>query len=169
MDLDPLDKDLIGHVDEEVHIDASRELVWRAIIDPIERANWWPGLELDPRAGGRFAERWTDPDGSPRVTDGVVVQVERAELLRLNWADERWRASTEVTIRLMDHETGTSARVRHVGWYALPDGERLKDEHAAGWFTHLLDLRDYVEARTTTVVITEDEPAAPDEPGDAEG
>lgn len=132
-------------VDEHITISAPPNAVWPALIDAEARKKWWSYLELDPVIGGRFAERWTGPDGVDVVTSGAITELAPERLLRLTWSDADWPASTYVEITLEAVDAGTLVRVRHTGWDRLPDGARLADEHRSGWRTHLDNLRHHVE------------------------
>lgn len=132
-------------VDEALVIGASPSTVWQALVDTDRRRRWWSYVELDPVVGGRFVERWRGAGGEHMLTSGSVVELLSDRLLRLTWSDENWPAETEVEITLADADPGTVVRIRHLGWRRLPDGERLAEEHRAGWRMHLSNLRDHVE------------------------
>jgi uncharacterized protein YndB with AHSA1/START domain len=132
-------------VDESVQVAAPAEAVWRALVAPEERADWWPGLDLDPVVGGRFEEHWRDAAGTRRLTTGTVTALVAPRLLAFTWADPDWPGPTRGEWRLSQTGSGTSVRVRHVGWELLPDGGRLAREHRQGWRLHLDDLRAHLE------------------------
>lgn len=134
-------------VEERIAIAASTEHVWQALVDSVTRAGWWSYLELDPRLGGRFEERWEDADGNLVRTQGQVLEVVEGRLLRLNWADDSWDQSTEVEVRVEDADHGAWVRVRHTGWDSLPDGTTLAAQHRDGWMMHLENLRSHLEDR----------------------
>lgn len=132
-------------VDERIAIAVSAERVWHALISGTTRAGWWSYLELDPRPGGRFEECWKDPDGNLVRTQGQVLEIVDGRLLRLSWADESWRQTTEVEIRVEVADHGAWVRVRHTGWDSLPDGTTLAAQHRDGWMMHLENLRRHLE------------------------
>ena len=132
-------------VHEEVVLAAKERAVWQALVDHRRRRQWWSYLELDPVVDGGFVERWVGPDGEEVLTKGSVLELVPGRRLRLSWADENWPAETEVEIRLCPSDGGTTVVVRHRGWDRLPDGERLAEEHRAGWRRHLANLRAHVE------------------------
>lgn len=132
-------------VDESIAIAAPTHQVWHAIVDAAARAAWWGYLDLDPRLGGRFEERWTDADGRLTRTHGQVIDLVEGRLLRLSWVDENWGQTTEVEVRVYDADDATSVRVRHIGWERLPDGAALAAEHGSGWKMHLENLRGHLE------------------------
>jgi uncharacterized protein YndB with AHSA1/START domain len=130
-------------------IAAPSSVVWRALVDADQRQRWWSYLDLDPVVGGRFTERWTGTDGKEMVTTGSVLEASDGRLLRLTWSDADWPAQTEVEISVTPAPGGTFVRVRHSGFERLPDGQRLARDHAAGWQTHLSNLRSVAEERAT--------------------
>ena len=132
-------------VGAEVVVGVPAGEVWRALVDGERRRQWWSYLEMVVVAGGRFTERWVDDDGSEVLTSGTVTHVVPNRELRMTWADEAWPAETTLDIVLTPVPGGTQVRVRHEGWRRLPDGERLRQEHAAGWRLHLADLRSFLE------------------------
>ncbi len=134
-----------GDVDEQVFIHAPLSSVWQAIVDAEHRRRWWSYLQLDPVVGRRFIERWTDSDGEEVLTTGSVLELSSERLLRMSWSDESWPTQTEVVFTLTPSDGGSVVRVRHWGWGALPEGQRLAEEHRVGWRMHLSDLRDHVE------------------------
>ena len=128
-------------MEEHAFVQAPAERVWHAVATAEGRAAWWPDLDLDAGPGGSFEERWTDAAGTEVLTSGEVLEVDPRRLLRLNWKDARWPATTEVELRFHAHEGGTLVTVRHRGWQDLPDGYALLARHRAGWRAHLRDLR----------------------------
>ncbi len=58
-------------VEASTTIAAEPAEVWSALTDPARRERWWPGVDLDRRAGGQLTEVWTDHDGSSKTTYGT--------------------------------------------------------------------------------------------------
>lgn len=129
---------------EELLVDAPPAEVWQALVDRGRRRRWWSYLELEAVVGAELVERWTAPDGQEVLTTGSVVDVRPGRLLRLTWSDESWPAETEVEISLTPAGGGTLVRVRHDGWERLPGGDRLAEEHRAGWRMHLSNLQRHL-------------------------
>lgn len=100
-------------------------------------------MRLTARLGAAFEETW---DGG--VTRGRVEEVVEDSLLRLSWADDDWRATTEVVIALADVELGTTIVVIHTGWSALDGSAELIPAHQAGWRHHLDALRSLIDGDT---------------------
>jgi uncharacterized protein YndB with AHSA1/START domain len=147
------DAQRVAVVEEEL-IAAPSSAVWRALVDGAHRRRWWSYLELDPVVGGRFTERWAGADGEEMVTTGSVLEVTEGRLLRLTWSDADWPAETEVVISVTSVAAGTLVRVQHAGFERLPDGQRLAQEHAAGWQVHLSNLRSITERGSESADVT---------------
>lgn len=134
---------------QEVVIDALRDEVWAALTEGID--HWWihrvapveeSKMELDPRPGGRFIERWGDDDGA---LWGTVVFSQDPEVLRI------------------EGSLGAGTAIHGMVEFALePDGEstRLVTTHVAfgdrgptayapmvedGWTRLWSPLKAYVE------------------------
>lgn len=138
-----------GEVDESILVAAPPERVWAAVADPAELAAWWSYLRLDCTPGGRVEERWTDGQGRPVTTSGVVVDAVPGERLRCSWADEGWPAATEVEVTFTaTGGGGTRVRVRHTGLDRLPDAAAVIDAHRSGWRLQLEHLRSYLADAT---------------------
>lgn len=134
-------------VHESMEIAAPAPEIWAALITHEVRTRWWGYLELEPTVGGRVAETWSGPDGTTTRTHGEVIALVHTETLRLRWADEAWDDSTEVEFQLRPGDHGTVVHIQEHGLDRFPDGDRIADEHRAGWRTHLSNLRRCVEAR----------------------
>jgi len=81
-------------VDEPIRrhviVDAAPEVVWDALTDPGELAEWFGAeAEIDLRAGGAVRFRW--PDGTERR--GVVIDVDPPHRLTFRWRELRTEAS----------------------------------------------------------------------------
>ena len=83
-----LDRDIDGTDEQEasvsrtVTLDADREAVWEALVDPMQRAAWLaPIADLDVHEGGRG--HFVDDDGIER--DAVVEHVDEGHHLVFAW------------------------------------------------------------------------------------
>ncbi|WP_214316664.1 SRPBCC family protein [Nonomuraea sediminis] len=132
-------------VDESVVIAVPVGVVWRALADPGERAEWWDYIDLDLVPGGKLEERWSDEHGEPMVTLGQVMEVDEVRLIRFTWADEGQPVPTEVHISLHPQGGVTLVRIRESGRDLMPDGNALASDHRAGWRVHLTNLRRHLE------------------------
>jgi uncharacterized protein YndB with AHSA1/START domain len=114
-----------------------------------ELGAWWPlethtiaadegldvravGARIEPGAGGRIIEAWSD---GQEVTWGSVLAWEPPRRLLLSWNPNRTRTvSTEVEVTFRASPLGTLVRLEHRGWERL--GERAIEARAgyeAGW------------------------------------
>jgi hypothetical protein len=70
-------------------------------------------------------------------------------LIELEWADEDWDFTTQVSITLAEEGAETRILIRHDGWEAAgPDAGRLRDAHQDGWQRHLHRWRLYLRSTT---------------------
>lgn len=134
---------------ESTAIEAPAGAVWDALTQASQRVQWWSYLDLMAEPGGRFEARWTAADGSERLTAGRILALETPRLLRMTWADDDWPAETIVEIRVETESAVARVTVVHSGWEALPGGNARAEQHAAGWRTHLANLRLFVEGGAT--------------------
>src|SRR5262245_29324827 len=125
-------------VEREIEIAASRETVWRHLVDPERALRWWGhSISFDPRPGG--ALRIEVVPGS--VASGEFLEVEPPRRLVYTWGWEQGGAgpsvvppgSSTVEIELVASGAGTTLRLRHSG---LP-GPEVAEPHAEGWDHYL--------------------------------
>ena len=77
-------------ISRDVIVDAAPEVVWDALTDPVELAEWFGAeAEIDLRAGGAVRFRW--PDGTERR--GIVIEVDPPYRLTFRWRELRTEAS----------------------------------------------------------------------------
>jgi uncharacterized protein YndB with AHSA1/START domain len=119
----------------EVHIKASPEVIFEYLTDPAKYAEWGgTDAVLEPRPGGTFRVLM----GGTHQSAGEYLEVEpdRRVLFSFGW-DEPGHpipsGSTQVEIRLLPDEDGTTVRLTHSG---LPAD--AVDDHTGGW-DHYLD------------------------------
>ena len=73
--------------------------------------------------GGRFFERFVDGD---ELQVGTVMSCSPPDRIVFTWRSPQWRGDTEVDVRFMADNTGTSVLVEHRGWERLgPDGAAI--------------------------------------------
>lgn len=113
-----------------ITIDAPRERVFRALIEP-EALNRWlaKSATVEPRVGGRFDLGWKEDagvgHGGPAMEIREFVPNER---LAIAWPD--WRGDASVPVQT-------------VTWLLEPDGERTKVTLVHAGFIRTVDLSDY--------------------------
>ncbi|RKS77933.1 uncharacterized protein YndB with AHSA1/START domain [Motilibacter peucedani] len=146
----------LGSIERRVHVDASPDVVFEVVSDPVHVQQWWPdeahydstpgspgdivfgkagervvvGFEvvevLPPR---RFSFRWTQPAGEPAAIGNSFLVTFELE------------PAGDGTLL---HMTETGFRER--GWEAAVLEETYRD-HEHGWDHHLARLAPYVAAR----------------------
>jgi uncharacterized protein YndB with AHSA1/START domain len=119
-----------GHVEVEVWIDASPEVVFPFLTDP-DRLLRWIGIaaQIEPNPGGIFRVGMNGKD----VARGTYLEVDPPRRVVFTWG---WEGdghgvppgSTTVTIDLTSENGGTKLRLRHTGLR----GEN-RNRHAKGW------------------------------------
>lgn len=137
-------------------IDAPRETVFNAWIDPAQLARWLgPGAiaaeieRLEPRPGGAYRIRMRRPDGATNVVGGVYREIIPAERLVFTWIWEAAGAAFNggreslVTVTFATRDGKTEMTLRH---------ERLvnpesRDSHRHGWTGTFDKLAELLTAR----------------------
>ncbi len=118
---------------------------WALLTEKPHTANWWGDhVDLQPRSGGGFLEKWSD--GTREViTSGEVTRCDPPFALEMTWADDDWPADTRVTFHLSEHGDGTRLVLDHSGWsvHSPSRREKLICGHAHGWSQHLARLAEY--------------------------
>lgn len=151
------------HVEREILIEASPEVVWRVITEPEQIRRWFSDdAELDggATAGATGALTWKPGGrGAEKDSDLVVpIQVVEAEPFRrfvFRWnhpegvqPDESNSALVEFT--LTEESGGTRLRVLESGIGAVTRGpedeERYRESHETGWGKHFGELLEYIAA-----------------------
>jgi uncharacterized protein YndB with AHSA1/START domain len=117
------------HVDREVTIRATPEMVFRFFTDSEYWARWWgPGSVIDARPGGRLRIRYP---GSVEAT-GEVLALEAPERIVFTYGYASGQpiapGASRVTIRLDPTSDGTRVRLSH----EVADAA-VRDEHVQGW------------------------------------
>ena len=123
----------------EVRIAATRQRVWRALVE--ETSSWWHrdfyagrdpvGFHFEPRLGGRMWEDWGDGQGLVWAT---VIGVRREELLQLSGlldASFGGPAGLISTWKLTPDGTETVVRFEETTWGAASEATRKSLD--VGW------------------------------------
>jgi uncharacterized protein YndB with AHSA1/START domain len=106
------------HVEREIKLPNSPEVVWQAVIDPARLGEWLGGeLEVTVRAGARGSFR--SPEGTSRRV--LVFAVDEGHELSFRWWPETDAgAASTVTITVDDGGNGESiVRVRETRAQAM--------------------------------------------------
>ena len=137
-------------------LDAPRELVFAAWVDPAQAAQWWGpkgfttvSAEMDVRVGGAWRRRMRSPEGSEHISRGVYREIVKPERLVFTFSWEQGGAAghgpeTVVTLTFADLGDGrTELTLRQEG-FATVEG---RDDHNLGWSGALERLTDYLQAQ----------------------
>ncbi|UOE45060.1 SRPBCC family protein [Agromyces larvae] len=142
-------------IERELHIDATPEIVFDVVSDPVHVREWWPDeAEYPPVPGERGRIGFRNPDGSLLWVQFSVVEAERPRRFSFRWTyDEgesaRLGNSLLVVFELEPDATGTRLRMtetgfRERGWTEAKVIEEYRS-HVAGWDFFLGRLPAYAE------------------------
>ena len=138
-------------ISESVTIKAKRPQVFKALTEAAELARWFPTrVQSDPKAGGKFKFEWdfnaAEQNGSQTGTYTDIVPNSK---IAYAWeAGHDPVVPTMVTFELADADGGTTVHLRHAGFGAGPEGDKLREMHAGPWSFYLANLKGYLEAGT---------------------
>ena len=123
--------------DEGIQFDrtlpATPDIVWRAITDPAEIAEWMDRTDIEPRVGGALTVHF---EGSP-VT-GTILVWEPPHELEYSWIIDG-EIESVVRFELEPVADGTRLRLWH---RALPPEQELG--YAPGWHAYLDRLSAHI-------------------------
>lgn len=130
-------------------IDAPRERVFRALLDPKILDRWLGGAStVDPRIGGRLSYGWRykvdgrDVDGGPtRILD--LVENERLVTDWPDWRGDPAGTTTTVTWLLADEGAQTRLTLIHDGFARAAD----MSDYPMGWLGFLDALKGILEEK----------------------
>lgn len=141
-------------------LDAPRELVWRAWVDPKQMAQWWgpkmftnPVCEIDARPGGAILIVMRAPDGVEYPMRGVfreIVEPERIVFTAVAQdkdGNALLEAHTVVSFADQGGKTKLTVRQRAVG--LAPVAPQMLAGMEAGWTQSLERLADLVSTDQT--------------------
>jgi uncharacterized protein YndB with AHSA1/START domain len=134
-------------------LDAPRDLVFAAWVDPEQAAQWWGpkgcitlACEMDVRIGGEWRRSMRSPDGTEHHARGVYREIASPERLVFTFWWERGGAAghgpeTLVTVTLVELSPNrTELTLRQEG-FATTSG---RDEHEIGWSSCLERFAEYL-------------------------
>jgi len=130
-------------------IDASPEIVFKAIIDPNEFTNWFPDqVILEPKVGGKVKFSFYKIDTEYRQIDyfpeGTVIEFIPNERISYTYREPKIAnfPNTIVTWELEKIEDDkTRVKLSHTGFKA---GEIIR-KHDEGWSHFLVELTKYCQ------------------------
>ncbi|APU16691.1 MULTISPECIES: SRPBCC family protein [Actinoalloteichus] len=136
-------------------LDAPRELVWQAWVDPAHLTHWFhpnglhtpqESISFDAREGERYRYTMVDSDsGEAHTVGGVFLEVVPFERLVFTWAqpDDLPEASpvATVTFAAQDQRTEMTFHLRGIA------GHRGDGDVHDGWDEALTNLAEHVTAQ----------------------
>jgi uncharacterized protein YndB with AHSA1/START domain len=140
-------------VEVTITIDAARERVFDAWLDPVRLARFLCAgdthvaqIDVDARVGGAFRVVMASERGESEHR-GEYLEIDRPRLLRFTWISAATSGrETDVTLTFETVGEGTRVTLVHVG---LPS-ETAAKQHEGGWQSILQKCRD-VFAETPTI------------------
>lgn len=137
-------------IKKTILIDASPEVVFRAIIDPNEFTNWFPGQAiLEPKVGGKVKFSFNKTDSEYRQMDyfpeGTVVEFMPNKRISYTYREPNISnfPNTVVTWELEKIENDkTRLKLSHTGFKA----DEIAKKHDEGWSHFLNELTKHCQA-----------------------
>jgi uncharacterized protein YndB with AHSA1/START domain len=137
-----------------IEIDASPEVVFKAISDPAELTIWFPDAAiLEPRTGGKFKfSFYKDSDRRPKkmdqdsFTEGKVLEFVPNKKLAYTWQHKKVPdfPETVVTWELEQvSKNKTRVTLTHSGFTGKEAIQKSAKEHNQGWSYFLGELASY--------------------------
>jgi len=115
-----------GAVVYEVRYPHSPQRVWRALVEPLEQADWlMPSVGFAAILGNKFTMA-CDPVGE---IAGEVLEVDPPRLLTMSWTAPF--GTTIVSVTLAPAADGTALTLVHSGW--APAASAARDQFESGW------------------------------------
>ncbi len=131
----------------EVEINAPAERIWRALVDPDERMQWWgkgqartTRVESDLRPGGTWVQE-VDAYGTPHTISGVYREVEPPFVLSFTWNPTWGGAESLVRFDIIPNGATSTVRLTHSD---LATEEERKN-YRNGWGFNLKLLKEHTE------------------------
>jgi uncharacterized protein YndB with AHSA1/START domain len=141
----------------EIHIDASPERVFKALIDPKQVLQWWTSpdcpiedFSIAPRTGGRWRydtrQTKNNVNGVSKFhCEGEVLEYDPPRVLAYTWIanwHERPAQRTAVRWELAASKGGTLLRVTHSGLADLPISRK---DYSGGWPGVVEQIKKFIE------------------------
>jgi uncharacterized protein YndB with AHSA1/START domain len=136
-----------GTINVVADIAAPPDVVFRALTDPKQLAQWWgaPGMyeterwEVDLRPGGKWVshikgkegDAMGPRDGAEQLVRGEYITVDPPRLLEYTWSPS-WDGFAVTTVRCEIEPTPTGSRLTlvHSGFAGRPE---MVTAHSEGW------------------------------------
>jgi uncharacterized protein YndB with AHSA1/START domain len=138
---------------QEIVIQAPAERVFAAIVDPLQRVEWWgvagrfqtTSMESDLRPDGKWSMRGTGGGGKPFTIYGEYRIVDRPGLIEFTWHNDNHAGEPVTVVRfdLTEVAGATTVRLTHSGLST----DRLRESYQ-GWPWLMALLKGYAEGRS---------------------
>ncbi len=139
-------------IKKTIIIEASPEVVFKAITDPQELTNWFPDQAiLEPRVGGKMKfSFYKDPNNKQRDMDyfpeGTIIEFIQDKKITYTWVHPNIPdfPKTTVTWELEGIENNkTRLYLVHTGFNEKSSEKKMLEDHDAGWSYFLNELEKY--------------------------
>lgn len=149
-----------GSIEREIHIEASPEVVFEVVSNPVHIKEWWGAdadLDVTPGAVGELA--WGRGSPEEHVESITVVDAEPPRLFSFRWVHEGAPEPTStnsllVTFELVPSGNGTTVRVTETGFrekgWEIAALEAAYHDHVQGWDRFVPALGEYVARLVST-------------------
>ena len=141
----------------EIHIAASPERVFQALIEPQQVLQWWgqagvyrcTEFEADLRPGGKWRSAGEGGDNAQFTVMGEYLEVDSPRLLVYSWVAS-WTGDVKTTVRweLEPTSKGTLVKIQHSGLAAHPEVA----QSYRGWPRMLGWLQAFIEEGETVAM-----------------
>ena len=140
-----------------IEIDASPEVVFKAISDPKELTNWFPdAATLEPKTGGKSKfSFYKESDKSGKmdqdcVSEGKVLEFVQNKKLAYTWQHKNIPNFPETVVTWELEQLGknkTRLTLTHTGFTGKEEGITSAKEHDQGWSYFLGELVSYCKKK----------------------
>ena len=132
-------------------IDATPEVIFKAITNPEELTQWFPDeVVFEPHIGGKvtfdFSGKKSGKEGGCQI-HGTIIEFISNKKISYNWEHTNSSSGNSKTIVTWELERikddGTRVNLRHTGSTTA----EMAKEHDEGWIYFLPELKKYCERR----------------------
>ena len=133
-------------------IDATPEVIFKAITNPEELTQWFPDeVVFEPHIGGKvtfdFSDKKSGKEGGGCQIHGTIIEFISNKKISYTWEHTNSSSENSKTIVTWELERikddGTRVNLRHTGSTTT----EMAKEHDEGWTYFLPELKKYCERR----------------------
>lgn len=125
---------------KEISARASRQVVWRHLVDPDLLAAWLTNNNFSERVGAPFEFRTRPKKDWDGVIHSRLVELEPARTMAFTWDADGNEGETLVSIELTEKGDGTRIRLIHSGMKSADNDVRDITRHYEEYWTDHLEL-----------------------------